>query len=165
MSGTGEESRALSLRANQGTVLWGRMSTPGNQFKNWHTVTDDWCPSDILLSPHGRDAFPMQTTKFQVVCENHLQYYPIKGVMTPFYVEKSHVFALDSDITLYSMKRDNRNQTKTFDVMDCEEIKSIYNVKSEYNLEYIRCFLVGECKHQGAYFVRQKKMGRPKKTQ
>ena len=67
-------------------------------------------------------------TKFQVVCENHLQYYPIKGVMTPFYVEKNHVFAIDSNTNFYSIKRDNRTQTKTFDVMDCEEIKSIYNV-------------------------------------
>ena len=102
--------------------------------------------------------------KFDVACENHLQYFSVNGQMTPFYVMPDNVYAVDSGGTLFKIPRTKKGASDYFDTDEVVEVN--YGSVNEKEGELIRTinqFLILETERQMKYFKKPVKMGRPRK--
>ena len=118
---------------------------------------------DAIVSGNLREI--LNPMKFDVVCENHLQYFSVNGQMTPFYVMPDDVYAVDSAGTLFKIPRTKKGASNYFDTDEVVEVNYGF-VTCEKEGELIRTinqFLILETERQMKYFKRPVKMGRPRK--
>ena len=124
------------------------------------------CPLLSGSCPSGRPGIQMSyPTRFDIVCENPLQYFNIAGEMVPHYVTPGAIYSVDSEGTLYYIPRIKKGASNYFDVQEVAEVEySFENENDEEFIKNIHSFLISEAKHQGNYFKRPVKRGRPKKA-
>ena len=105
-----------------------------------------------------------ESMKFDVVCENHLQFFCLNGTMVPHYVTEKMVYAIDSAGVLYKVPRVKKGAS---DYFNAEEFAVVdYNGANDNDGELIRDinqFLIKESEKNQRYYEAVVKRRKSKK--